>query len=69
MFAFPVPGRGEIDVSIAYKIPRTVAELQTQAVATSKPKLQKSILSHAHRPLSTLRARLRDGCIPGPASL
>ena len=27
--SFPVPARGEIDVNIAYKIQRTVAELQT----------------------------------------
>ena len=46
--SFPAPGRGEIDVNITYKIPRTVAELRAQAAATSKPKMQKSILSHAH---------------------
>ena len=46
--SFPVPGRGELDVNISYKIPRTVAELRAQAAATSKPKLQKSILSHEH---------------------
>ena len=46
--SFPVPGRGELEVNISYKIPRTVAELRAQAAATSKPKMQKSILSHAH---------------------
>ena len=46
--SFPVPGRGELEVNVSYKIPRTVAELRAQAAATSKPKLQKSILSHGH---------------------
>ena len=46
--SFLVPGRGEHAVNITYRVPRTVAELRAQAAATTKPKLQKSILSHAH---------------------
>ena len=46
--SFPVPGRGELNVNIKYKVSRRVAELHRQAIATSNPKMQKLVLVHAH---------------------